>query len=225
MDLRDIRIVVQYTPSCDLCTLMQRFGRAARGDGVDAVAVLLVERKHTTAGREEAAAKAAERIRKKMNKLKAVEPRGKRTKRKPKGTVPNTPAPKRMALATIDTPNTPVPTAGPSRLRQQCNSPAPSASNTDDEDECSWSEDVREAASDVSEVESEVESQLLDEVGVDEPVAVAPGVGAARRPKKRRKGDLEVGSPMDLFINPPPQCKCRREPTNSYFKNRSGGGK
>ncbi|KAF9462525.1 P-loop containing nucleoside triphosphate hydrolase protein, partial [Collybia nuda] len=45
MDLPDVEIVVQWKATCDLCTLWQRFGRAARGQGQTATAILLVEPK------------------------------------------------------------------------------------------------------------------------------------------------------------------------------------
>ncbi|KAG6851504.1 hypothetical protein C0991_008516, partial [Blastosporella zonata] len=48
MDVDDIEIVVQYKATCNLCTLWQRFGRAARGWGQEAVAILLVEKKDTS---------------------------------------------------------------------------------------------------------------------------------------------------------------------------------
>lgn len=45
MDLPDIRIVVQWRPTCGLSTLFQRFGRAARGRGQSGVGILLVDKK------------------------------------------------------------------------------------------------------------------------------------------------------------------------------------
>ena len=49
MDLPDIKIVVQWKATCDLCTLWQRFGRAAHGDDQleEATAILFVEKKDT----------------------------------------------------------------------------------------------------------------------------------------------------------------------------------
>ncbi|KIL55528.1 hypothetical protein M378DRAFT_188664 [Amanita muscaria Koide BX008] len=46
VDLPDIEIIVQWRATCSLCTLWQRFGRAARGSGYDAVAILLFEKKY-----------------------------------------------------------------------------------------------------------------------------------------------------------------------------------
>ena len=65
MDLPDIRIVIQWKATCDLCTLWQRFGRAARGDGQEATAILFVEKKDTDEERVLKAARAAQRLAKK----------------------------------------------------------------------------------------------------------------------------------------------------------------
>jgi superfamily II DNA/RNA helicase len=45
MDVADIEIVVQYKATCDLCTLWQRFGRAARGANREGTVILLYEKK------------------------------------------------------------------------------------------------------------------------------------------------------------------------------------
>ena len=58
IDVQGVRIVVQYKATCDLCTLWQRFGRAARGADEEAIAILLVEKKDTE---EERLAKATKR--------------------------------------------------------------------------------------------------------------------------------------------------------------------
>lgn len=46
MDIPDIEVVVQWRVTCNLDTLWQRFGRAARGQGTTALAVLLAESKY-----------------------------------------------------------------------------------------------------------------------------------------------------------------------------------
>ena len=66
MDLPDIKIVVQWKATCDFCTLWQRFGRVARGQGIEGVAILLVEKKDTN---EERAAK-VQRARKRKTMIK-----------------------------------------------------------------------------------------------------------------------------------------------------------
>ena len=45
MDLPDIEVVVQWKATCTLCSMWQRFGRGARGDGKSATAVLLFDKK------------------------------------------------------------------------------------------------------------------------------------------------------------------------------------
>lgn len=52
MDVGDVELVIQYKAGCDFPTLIQRFGRAARRPGSEAVGILLVEKKDTTAGRK-----------------------------------------------------------------------------------------------------------------------------------------------------------------------------
>ncbi|KAF8335503.1 P-loop containing nucleoside triphosphate hydrolase protein [Amanita rubescens] len=45
MDLPDIEIIVQWKATCTLCSMWQRFGRGARGEGVIATAILLFDKK------------------------------------------------------------------------------------------------------------------------------------------------------------------------------------
>ena len=65
MDLPDIELVVQWKATCELSMLWQRFGRAARGAGQEATAILLVEKKDTDEERIKKAGRAAKRKRKK----------------------------------------------------------------------------------------------------------------------------------------------------------------
>ena len=69
MDLPDIEIVVQWKATCDLLSLWQRFGRAARGQGKTGTAILLVEKKDTDENRALKAEK-AEKKREKENRNK-----------------------------------------------------------------------------------------------------------------------------------------------------------
>lgn len=52
MDIGDVEIVVQYKATCELCTLWQRFGRAARSSDIAGTGILLVEKKDTTGCRK-----------------------------------------------------------------------------------------------------------------------------------------------------------------------------
>ena len=65
MDLPDIKIVIQWKVTCDLCTLWQRFGRAARGPDQEVTAILFVEKKDTNEERVLKAARAAQKLAKK----------------------------------------------------------------------------------------------------------------------------------------------------------------
>lgn len=67
MDLADIEVVVQWKATCDLCTLWQRFGRAARGEVWTGTAILLVEKKDTDAERQAKALRAELRLKKKRD--------------------------------------------------------------------------------------------------------------------------------------------------------------
>jgi superfamily II DNA helicase RecQ len=69
MDLPDIKIVVQWKATCDLCTLWQRFGRAARGADQEATAILFVEKKDTNEERVLKAGRAAQRLAKKNQSM------------------------------------------------------------------------------------------------------------------------------------------------------------
>ncbi|KAI1784996.1 P-loop containing nucleoside triphosphate hydrolase protein [Ganoderma leucocontextum] len=61
VDVPNIELVVQWRTTCDMDTLWQRFGRAARGPGTHALAILIVEAKYF----DEQRAAAEERTRKK----------------------------------------------------------------------------------------------------------------------------------------------------------------
>ncbi|KAM6489692.1 P-loop containing nucleoside triphosphate hydrolase protein [Amanita muscaria] len=57
LDVPDIKIVVQYKATCDMCTLWQRFGRAARSAEHVATVILLAEKKDLKDEREQAHAR------------------------------------------------------------------------------------------------------------------------------------------------------------------------
>jgi len=66
MDLANIKIIVQWKATCSLCTLWQRFGRAACG-GQTGIVILLVEKKDTN---EERQAKAKKEVAAALKKAK-----------------------------------------------------------------------------------------------------------------------------------------------------------
>lgn len=61
IDVQGVKVIVQYKATCDLCTLWQRFGRAARGADEEAIAILLVEKKDTEEDRSAKATKFTKR--------------------------------------------------------------------------------------------------------------------------------------------------------------------
>lgn len=69
----DVGIVIQYRATCDLNTMWQRFGRAARGPGTEAIAVLLAESKYFDDTKEKAAKAAEVRAQKALQKAEKKE--------------------------------------------------------------------------------------------------------------------------------------------------------
>jgi ERCC4-related helicase len=82
MDLPDIKIVIQWKATCDLCTLWQRFGQVAHGPAEVGTAILLVEKKDTEEERVAKAQRAAKRKKKGAGtKRKATGTRNEKAKR------------------------------------------------------------------------------------------------------------------------------------------------
>ncbi|KAI0674174.1 P-loop containing nucleoside triphosphate hydrolase protein [Trametes maxima] len=79
VDIEDVELVVQWKVTCDLDSLWQRFGRAARGPGREAVAVLLAEPKYfdeeRAAAEKRAEARAEKRKEGELKKATAAEQR------------------------------------------------------------------------------------------------------------------------------------------------------
>lgn len=84
VDISDIEIVVQWRATCNLDTLWQRFGRAARGVGRSGIAIFLVEAKYF----DEVKRKATENAQRSMEKSKNQEA-AKQTAKRKKGTHDN----------------------------------------------------------------------------------------------------------------------------------------
>ncbi|KAJ6533074.1 hypothetical protein B0H19DRAFT_965140, partial [Mycena capillaripes] len=96
LDLPNILLVIQWRSTCDMCTLWQQLGRAARAFHLTAKGLFLVEPKRFDANIAKAEARAVKRAKtaKKRKQLsEAAEP----------------PAHKRAAVATSGAPNVPVP--------------------------------------------------------------------------------------------------------------------
>ncbi|OJT09442.1 hypothetical protein TRAPUB_13660 [Trametes pubescens] len=79
VDIPDVELIVQWKLTCDIDSLWQRIGRAARGPGTEAVAVVLVESKYFDEEKEMAAKRAEKRREKRkeaeVNKAVAAEQR------------------------------------------------------------------------------------------------------------------------------------------------------
>ena len=174
MDLPDIEIVVQWKATCDLCTLWQRFGRVARGQGKEGVAILLVEKKDTN---EERAAK-ADRASKRKTKI--MEGIGTRRKRK--------------------------------ALQQGGRTVLTDRSVTDNNQE------MAESVVPIDPVKA-AEIALLEERRAHYARRQKSSHGRFEPPKGKTRPDLEVGSPMDDFINPPDGVNCRRVVPTLFFQN------
>ncbi|KAI1781685.1 P-loop containing nucleoside triphosphate hydrolase protein, partial [Ganoderma leucocontextum] len=71
IDVATIQIIVQWRPTCDIDTLWQRFGRAARGAGTEGLAILIVDGKHFDEAK--AAAQARDKKKKDTAEKKATE--------------------------------------------------------------------------------------------------------------------------------------------------------
>ncbi|OJT02516.1 ATP-dependent DNA helicase Q-like 1 [Trametes pubescens] len=64
VDIADIELIVQWKLTCDMDSLWQRIGRAARGPGTEAVAVIIAEPKHFDEEKEAASKRAEKRAEK-----------------------------------------------------------------------------------------------------------------------------------------------------------------
>jgi ATP-dependent DNA helicase RecQ len=159
MDLPDVDIIVQWRATCDLCTLWQRFGRAARGAGREAKAILFVEKKDTNEERALKAKRAAQRLAKKKEGAAAVT--GQKRKAETQLT---SPASKRSALG----------------------------DSTNHKDQT-------------------IVRELRHAHYKKRP--------ATQTEKDGKKANLEVGSPMDDFINAAGDLDCRRIVSALFFDN------
>ncbi|KAF8057359.1 P-loop containing nucleoside triphosphate hydrolase protein [Lyophyllum atratum] len=192
MDLPDIEIVIQWKATCDLCTLWQRFGQAGRGRDREGVGILLVEKKHLDEERVAKAGRAAKRTKK-----------GAGTKHKAKDAGNN--LAKRPALAD-----------------RSINRVAAVDQGTDSDDGGDAEEpDDADGSTEAPDVGEEGWIAVMEErrirYGQREPKSM---LAAASKGKGKARADIEIGSPMDDFINASGLgCKCRRIVTEVYFAN------
>ncbi|EPQ58923.1 P-loop containing nucleoside triphosphate hydrolase protein, partial [Gloeophyllum trabeum ATCC 11539] len=72
LDLPDVKLIIQYRVTCDANTLWQRFGRGARGDGQEGIAVLFAEKSFFDSERAKAAEKRAKKPKKRKPRTQKV---------------------------------------------------------------------------------------------------------------------------------------------------------
>lgn len=189
MDLPNIKTVVQWKAMCDLCTLWQRFGRVARGQDAVGSAILLVERKNTDEERLAKAERAAKRNKK-----------GASTKRKAIG-IGNCEKAKRPALLdrSLNHRLEEVPGDGDTSLEDNTNVPAD-----------------REPELNPRQVAELVVLAFKEERRAHYSKREKTEKSSS---KGKSRADLEVGSPMDDFINMHASINCRRIVPEVYFGN------
>ncbi|OBZ67436.1 ATP-dependent helicase SGS1 [Grifola frondosa] len=61
LDLPDVKLIIQWKVPANMNTLWQRFGRAARGDGIEGTALLIAEKQHFDDERDKKAIRNAKR--------------------------------------------------------------------------------------------------------------------------------------------------------------------
>jgi superfamily II DNA/RNA helicase len=207
MDIPDIRLVVQYKATCNLCTLWQRFGRAARGSEWDATAILLVEKKNTEEDRLLKAKRAAER--KGKNKELQVEGIRMGKRKKPTDKLPLPPS-KRPALADrtllvnrdLDTIAVEPGPSVPIEVDEHVLVPEDSSSNvvpTTQDSEALEAEWLNKRCLDYQ--KGEKHATNLQKKGQEKDMVAGPG------------------TPIDDFINANLHVRCRRKIVNLYFGN------
>jgi ATP-dependent DNA helicase RecQ len=190
MDLPDIKLVVQWKATCELSMLWQRFGRAARGTGQGATAILLVEKKDTDEERVKKADRAAKRKRKKDNNIKQNLKEDTRDLKQLRR--------KRPALADRGT-NT--------QVKVEVGSDTDIGS-CDDEYDNNQGPGIKAMPG------------TLDRVGLEECRAQYASQERTEKPHIQVRGQgPQIGSALDDFINPRGRFRCRRTVLMLFFGN------
>ena len=189
MDVPDIKLVVQWKATCDLCTLWQRYGRAARAPDQQAIAILLVEKKDMDEERLLKAQKVAKRKEKERNDL------------------------------GIGSGSTSTQKDGKRKAISQLNPPAKRPALTDrttiiNRQEMVHCEDVDDEAA-LSQTEGVVDGQDTLDLKELRRAHYAKRVireteGSSTTLGKKGKGGVVMGSSMDDFINAHVDFHCRR---------------
>ncbi|KAF8170078.1 P-loop containing nucleoside triphosphate hydrolase protein [Pholiota molesta] len=199
MDLPGIKLIIQWKATCSLCTLWQRFGRAARGAGQTAIGVLFVEKKDTDEVRTLKATREADRQQKKD---------GVGTKRKATDQLNKDAGAKRPALDGSLTVNRVAGGVGVPETRPDLEGSSAIV------DHAAEGGGVRAGG-----ISASILLQMNERrahYAKREPIARS--VVQASTVSGKGKG-VEVGSAMDDFINTPCEFKCRRIVPKLYFGN------
>lgn len=234
----NITLVIQWRASCDLCTLWQRFGRAARDFAIDAIALFLVEPMYFDETREEKATRKAKRQEKVRQKAVGAVEKVRLGKRKQTDGIdqdyltcsshfaPNQP-PIHSSHASVESP---LPSAldlhsqfvaasftmATLTIPPMADTPQePIADSTLSEDEISDNEDMRDMVT----LQAERRELYLGVLGSEASKFV-------HKRKNRKKDGNELAPALDDTINAgsPGRCfKCFRAPANLYFSNDIAG--
>ncbi|PIL23292.1 transporter [Ganoderma sinense ZZ0214-1] len=212
IDVPNIEVVVQWRTKCDFDTLWQRFGRAARGPGTVALAILIVESKYFDA--EKSVAEQNEK-KKKDKQLQTVtrNEQGKR-KRSESTSAPGV-ASTRRRLQPEGTGGS-LPTGVASEIAPATTPVAQQAFGSPDSPEAATTvgSGVTSVAQDLSTFERlRVEFKVAS--------AAAPGDGQSQKKKtKGAKQDEKMGVEMDNLVNAAMRpFKCYRAPVTAYYEN------
>ncbi|KAH9951073.1 P-loop containing nucleoside triphosphate hydrolase protein [Amylocystis lapponica] len=207
LDLADIKLIVQWKIPSSMNALWQRFGRAARGDGVDGIAILLAEKQYFDDERAKKLARSAKKSAKGAKKRKAG-----------KTFSADVPASKRQAHSN-GSPGSSLPVM-------------PLARDGDMADEVHESGSEPDESSSESESEGEQSSRGMHSLAVpsEDPVLpplslghlhipTAPNAvfaGLTRKPREERV----LQPAMDDFVNAEARgLKCRRVPITLAYSN------
>ena len=204
MDVPDIKVVVQWKATCDLCTLWQRYGRAARAPDHRAIAILLVEKKDMV---EERALKAQKVVEQKEKERKCPQVR--------------------IEMGSMSESTNSTQKGGKRKATSQLNPPAKRVALMDQTTIINCQESVISG-----DIEEEALSQTEGGDGQDTLKELRRAQYAKRVARetdrstttfgKKGKGGVIVGRSMDDFINAHVDFNCRRIVPMLVFGNDKG---
>ncbi|KAJ7254282.1 P-loop containing nucleoside triphosphate hydrolase protein [Mycena rebaudengoi] len=203
LNLADILLVIQWRSTCDMCSLWQRLGRAARALSLTAQGLFFVEPKRFDANIAKAEARA-------LKRAEATK------KRKHLVDSPDQPAAKRVALVVPGAPDVPHPS--PVTVVPMAATAAPDAA-----DDTTDPNDIPDASPDPDSLPTRPTMSLEDYRAERRAVYDAIVVQEAVWKKQtKKKGADRVEPALDDFINAgtrQPGMPCYREPAMIFFGN------